>query len=632
MSLLRINKLSIAFGIHRLLDEAELVIKRGERIGLLGRNGEGKSTLLKIINQEIPFDEGDVQGMDHIKIAKLDQAPNLSGTETVYQVVASGLGEIGNTIARYHILSMEGTDEALHEMADLQSHIEAEHAWPLMNNIEKNISRLDLRGDQSVADLSGGWQRRVSLARALVIEPDLLLLDEPTNHLDIEAIDWLESQLIQFNGAILFVTHDRAFLDRVATRIIDLDRGKLVSWPGSYSDFIRRKAAALEEEERQNAEFDKKLAQEEKWIRQGIKARRTRNEGRVRALKKLRDERSQRRNRQGNAKLEVAEEKRSGKRVIEAEHLAFSYPDKPIISDFSTVVQRQDRIGIIGPNGAGKTTLIHLLLGRLKADSGDLKIGTNIEVAYFDQLRSELDPDKTITEFIGEGRDEITINGRSRHVISYLNDFLFTPARARSPIRSLSGGERARVLLAYLFSKPVNFLVMDEPTNDLDIETLELLEEVLFEFKGTLMLVSHDRAFMDNVITSTLVLDGKGNVSEYVGGYSESMAQHRQAIEQQNIEAKSAAQGAPVAREVNPKSTAAVPEKRKLAYREQQELESLPEKIDILEIEQSQLTEALSAPGLYQNQPDKARDLSERLNTISTEIEALMERWSELEA
>ncbi len=628
MALLRINKLSIAFGIHRLLDNAELIVKRGERIGLLGRNGEGKSTLLKIINGEIPYDEGEVQGMDHIKIAKLDQAPNLSGSESVYQIVASGLGEIGHSIARYHILSAEATDEALHEMAELQEHIEAEHAWPLMNNIEKTISRLDLKGDQSVADLSGGWQRRVSLARALVIEPDLLLLDEPTNHLDIEAIDWLESQLIQFNGAILFVTHDRAFLDKVATRIIDLDRGKLVSWPGGYSDFLRRKAASLEEEERQNAEFDKKLAQEEKWIRQGIKARRTRNEGRVRALKKLRDERSQRRNRQGNAKLEVADDNRSGKRVIEAEHLAFAYPGKTIISDFTTTVQRQDRIGIIGPNGAGKTTLIHLLLGRLKADRGHLKIGTNIEVAYFDQLRGELDPEKTIMEFIGEGRDEITINGRTRHVISYLNDFLFTPARARSPIKSLSGGERARVLLAYLFSKPVNFLVMDEPTNDLDIETLELLEEVLFDFKGTLMLVSHDRAFMDNVITSTLVLDGEGNVSEYIGGYSESMQQHQQALELR----KQAGKTATTATKSSTTTTkAASPAKKKISYREQQELDALPEKIDVLETEQAKLTEALTAPDLYQNQPDKAREISDRLNMISAELDQLMDRWGELE-
>ncbi len=626
MALLRIKNLSIAFGIHRLLDEAELIIKRGERLGLLGRNGEGKSTLLKIINREIPYDEGELQGMESIKIAKLDQAPSLLGPESVYQLVASGLGDIGHCIARYHELSLLGSEEALNEMSELQSRIEAEHAWPLMNNIEKTISRLGLVGDDRVADLSGGWKRRVSLARALVIEPDLLLLDEPTNHLDLEAIEWLEKQLLQFNGAILFVTHDRAFLEKIATQIVDLDRGKLTAWPGRYSDYLRRKAASLEEESRRNAVFDKKLAQEEKWIRQGIKARRTRNEGRVRALQQLRSERATRRDRQGNANLAVADEKRSGKRIIEASNISFSFENKTIISDFSTVVQRQDRIGIIGPNGAGKTTLIKLLLGELQPDSGQLKLGTNIDVAYFDQLRGQLDPEKTIVEFIGEGRDEITIAGRSRHVISYLNDFLFTPARARSPIKSLSGGERARVLLAWLFSKPVNFLIMDEPTNDLDIETLELLEEVLLEFKGTLILISHDRVFMDNVVTSTLILDGKGGVAEYVGGYTESMQQFRKAAVN-----TTPGQTSPGKQSIN---TALSPQagKQKLAYKEQRELEAIPEKVDTLEIEQSKLTEELSAAGLYQDHPQKARELNDRLQLLGSQIDQLMERWAELEA
>ncbi|MCP4007988.1 MAG: ATP-binding cassette domain-containing protein [Proteobacteria bacterium] len=625
MALLRIKNLSIAFGIHRLLDEASLIIKRGERIGLLGRNGEGKSTLLKIINSEIPYDEGELQGMDAIKIAKLDQAPSLLGPESVYQLVASGLGDIGHTIARYHQLSLSGTVEALSEMSELQTRIEAEHAWPLMNNIEKTISRLGLVADDAVADLSGGWKRRVSLARALVIEPDLLLLDEPTNHLDIEAIDWLEKQLLQFKGAILFVTHDRAFLEKIATQIVDLDRGQLVAWPGRYSDYLRRKAASLEEESRQNAVFDKKLAQEEKWIRQGIKARRTRNEGRVRALKKMRTERAERRNRQGNANLMVADEARSGKRIIEAKNISFSFENNLIISDFSTIIQRQDRIGIIGPNGAGKTTLINLLLGKLSPDSGEMKLGTNIEVAYFDQLRGQLDPEKTIVEFIGEGRDEITISGRSRHVISYLNDFLFTPARARSPIKSLSGGERARVLLAWLFSKPVNFLVMDEPTNDLDIETLELLEEVLLEFKGTLLLVSHDRTFMDNVITSSLVLDGKGNVAEYVGGYTESMQQMR------NTSTKLAAPLATSEKQPVKTTLVAQATKKKLAYKEQRELETIPDQLDALEAKQSELTDALSAPNLYQDHPQKARELNDSLQQVSARIDQLMERWAELE-
>jgi len=625
MALLRIKNLSIAFGIHRLLDEASLIIKRGERIGLLGRNGEGKSTLLKIINREIPYDEGELQGMEAIKIAKLDQAPSLLGPESVYQLVASGLGEIGHSISRYHELSMLGTEEALHEMSDVQAHIEAEHAWPLMNNIEKTISRLGLIADDRVADLSGGWKRRVSLARALVIEPDLLLLDEPTNHLDLDAIDWLEKQLLQFNGAILFVTHDRTFLEKIATQIVDLDRGKLAAWPGRYSDYLRRKAASLEEEGRQNAVFDKKLAQEEKWIRQGIKARRTRNEGRVRALQQMRSERAARRERQGNANLQVGGDSRSGKRIIEASNINFSYGDKNIISDFSTVIQRQDRIGIIGPNGAGKTTLINLLLGKITPDSGQLKLGTNIEVAYFDQLRGQLDPEKTIVEFIGEGRDEITVAGRSRHVISYLNDFLFTPARARSPIKSLSGGERARVLLAWLFSKPVNFLVMDEPTNDLDIETLELLEEVLLEFKGTLMLISHDRMFMDNVVTSTLVLDGKGHVSEYVGGYTEAMQQIGKSVQKVPAVKSDAPGQAAIA------VAAPAPEKKKLAYKEQRELEAIPEKIDVLETEQAKLTKALAAPDLYQNKPQQARELNERLHEVSEQIDQLMERWATLE-
>ncbi|MEE9446613.1 MAG: ATP-binding cassette domain-containing protein [Arenicellales bacterium] len=624
MALLRINKLSIAFGIHRLLDEANLNIKRGERVGLLGRNGEGKSTLLKIINQEIPFDEGELQGLDTIKIAKLDQAPNLSGTQTVYSVVASGLGEIGKVLSKYNHIVNNITDDNMDEMTELQAQIEAQHAWPFMNNIEKTLTKLSLDGEQQVSDLSGGWQRRVSLARALVIEPDLLLLDEPTNHLDLEAIAWLEAQLLQFNGAILFVTHDRAFLNAIATRIVDLDRGQLISWPGTYQDFLRRKAASLEEEARQNAEFDKKLAQEEKWIRQGIKARRTRNEGRVRALKKLRTERGERRERQGNANLNIADNARSGKRIIEATDISFEFENKPIVSDFSTAIIRGDRIGIIGPNGAGKTTLIHLLLGKLTPHSGDVKIGTNIEVAYFDQLRAQLDMDKTIAEFIGEGRDEITIGGHTKHVISYLGDFLFTPARARSPIKSLSGGERARVLLALLFSKPVNFLVMDEPTNDLDIETLELLEEVLMDFKGTLLLVSHDRTFMDNVITSTLVLDGKGNVSEYVGGYTDSMRQMK-------AEKTNTIKPHPKPSTKKADTVKLSPSKPKISYKEQQELDSIPEKIDALETKQTELTEALSAPDIYQKDPDKAQALNMKLSAVSDEVDALMTRWAELE-
>ncbi len=622
MALLRIKNLSIAFGIHRLLDEANLVINPGERIGLLGRNGEGKSTLLKIIHGTLAFDEGEIQGQEDIKIAMLDQTPNLQGDQTVYDVVAAGLGQTGRHIAHYRRLSVDGSHKALAEMANLQLVIDAQDAWPKMNEIEKSISKLGLTADQSVADLSGGWQRRVSLARALVIQPDLLLLDEPTNHLDIEAITWLEARLLQFNGAILFVTHDRAFLDSVATQIVDLDRGKLTAWPGRYADYLRRKAANLEQETHQHAEFDKKLAQEEQWIRQGIKARRTRNEGRVRALQKMREQRAARRTRQANVKLSIESESRAGKCVIDAQQICFAYGDKTIVSNFSTRILRQDRIGIIGPNGAGKTTLINLLLGKLRPESGEVKLGTNIEVAYFDQLRDQLDTQKTIVDFIGEGRDMITIGDRSRHVISYLSDFLFTPARSRSPIGSLSGGERARVLLAWLYSKPVNFLVMDEPTNDLDIETLELLEELLLEFKGTLLLVSHDRAFMDNVITSTLVLDGKGGVAEYVGGYTESMQQWNKAIQKVKPSTK------PIAPKRKPTPATKKP---KLSYQAQRELAALPDQIETLEKQQIALTDALSVAGIYQDSPEKARALQEELAQVSTQLDLLMARWVQLE-
>lgn len=627
MALLRIKELSIAFGIHRLLDGANLVIEAGERIGLLGRNGEGKSTLLKILNREIKPDEGEIQGLDQIRVARLEQAPRLNDNRSVFETVASGLGGVGQHLAQYQALAAQGDASALDRMHELQEKIEAEHAWPLLNNINRTIGKLGLKAEQRVGDLSGGWQRRVALARALVIEPELLLLDEPTNHLDLEAIEWLETQLSQFNGALLFVTHDRTFLDRVATRIVDLDRGQLVSWPGSYSDYLRRKAASLAEEERRNAEFDKKLAQEERWIRQGIQARRTRNEGRVRALKKMREQRAQRRERQGSANLRVDDGQRSGKRVIEARNISFSFPGKPIVRDYSTIIQRGDRVGLIGPNGAGKSTLISLLLGKLEPEGGQLLLGSNLEVAYFDQMRDQLDPEKTIVEFIGEGRDQITVGGRSRHVISYLADFLFTPARARSPIASLSGGERARVLLAWLFSKPVNVLVLDEPTNDLDIETLELLEETLLGFEGTLLLVSHDRTFMDNVVTSTMVLDGAGGVDEYVGGYTETMQQ----VRKKNLPANtSGAEKRP-----QPDSAQAPREnpgrKKKLSYHQQRELEALPDQIEALEAEQTRLTTALSAPDLYQSRQGDAEALNRSLHEISRQLDQLMERWAELE-
>jgi ABC transport system ATP-binding/permease protein len=532
MPLLRLSNLSIAFGTHALLNKESFQLDMGERVGLLGRNGEGKSTLMKIIAGNVLPDGGEIWREPELKLAWLEQAPELPDEATIYDAVASGLGELGDVIARYHVLSltMDYHDpKALQELGDLQHKLEALHGWHFNTKIEATLSKLNLPGELKIKDLSGGWKRRVALAKALVIEPQVLLLDEPTNHLDFESIAWLEEQMLNFDGAVLFVTHDRAFLQKLATRIVDLDRGNLVSWQGTYDDYLRRKAAALEDEANQNSEFDKKLAQEEVWIRQGVKARRTRNEGRVRALEALRKERAQRRIQQGTSKLGLASGDASGKKVIEVKDICFSYPERQIIKNFSALIQRGDKIGLIGANGAGKTTLLRLLLKELEPTSGVVEHGTRLEIAYFDQLRDQLDPEMTVVDTVADGNDFVEIAGNRRHVMSYLSDFLFAPARARSPVKSLSGGEKNRLLLARLFTKPANFLVMDEPTNDLDLETLELLEEKLVDYSGTLLLVSHDRAFLDNVVTSVFVLDGTGKVEELVGGYSDWQSQ-KQAI------------------------------------------------------------------------------------------------------
>lgn len=618
------SDLSVAFGVHALLDHADFQLEPGERVGLLGRNGEGKSTLLKLIAGQLQPDDGSIWRKPELKLAVLEQAPSLDGEATIYDVVADGLGEVGHWISEYHSVALAtdlGAEKQMAELGRLQHLLDSHDGWSLQQRVEQLLSRLQLPADKPVSGLSGGWQRRVSLARALVCEPDLLLLDEPTNHLDLESIIWLEEHLLGFKGAVLFVTHDRAFLQKVATRIVDLDRGKLISWPGDYEDYLRRKAAALEEEERQNALFDKKLAQEEVWIRQGIKARRTRNEGRVRALKKMREERAQRRERQSSASFSLESAERSGKVVIEAKSVNYSFPERKIVENFSARIMRGDRIGLIGPNGAGKSTLLKLLLGQILPQSGSVKIGTNVEVAYFDQLREQLNPEQTIIEAIGDGRDQITVNGKSRHVISYLSDFLFTPTRARSPIKSLSGGERARVLLARLFCKPVNLLVMDEPTNDLDIETLELLEDLLIGFEGTLLLVSHDRAFMDNVVSSTLVFEGQGKIGDYVGGYSDWQRQRK------------------ISPEAKPKSTSkpAKSEKKrsqskKLSYKEQRELETLPARIETLEEEQAELTEQSADPAFYQQERSETEQLLARLADLESELEEAYNRWEELES
>jgi len=626
MPFVRLSDVSIAFGTHPVLDHADFQLDPGERLGLIGRNGEGKSTLMKTIAGQVPVDSGEVWRQPGVKIAMLEQEPQLPEQATLYEAVADALGDVGHLIGEYHRLSEQahaGAD-ALSALGRLQHELEARDGWRLQQRVEAVLSRLALPADQPVTGLSGGWRRRVALARALVIEPEVLLLDEPTNHLDLEAIVWLEEQLLQFNGAILLITHDRAFLQKIATRIVDLDRGQLTSWPGDYADYLVKKAQALEEEAKHNTLFDKKLAQEEVWIRQGIKARRTRNEGRVRALKKLREERAGRRERVGQAKLEVEQAERSGKLVIEAESVGFSYEDKPVIRDFSTTLMRGDRVGLIGSNGVGKSTLLRLLLKELEPQAGRVRHGTKLNIAYFDQLRAQLDPDQTLADAVGDGKDYVDVNGQRLHIMSYLGNFLFPPARARSPIRSLSGGERNRALLARLFSQPCNVLVLDEPTNDLDLETLELLEELLASFEGTLLLVSHDRVFLDNVVTSTLVFEGDGKIGEYVGGYSDWLAQAKSA------EPRAAAiKPAPASTEPGKART---PTRKKLNFKEQRELESLPGLIEGLEARQTELTTLINSADFYRQDPDTVKIILAEAESMTQTLEANYARWDELEA
>ena len=634
MPLLRLSNIAIAYGTHALLNKENFQLDMGERVGLLGRNGEGKSTLMKIIAGNVLPDGGEIWREPELKLAWLEQAPELPDEATIYDAVASGLGELGEVIARYHALSltMDYHDpKALQELGDLQHKLEALNGWHFNTKIEATLSKLNLPGELKIQDLSGGWKRRVALAKALVIEPQVLLLDEPTNHLDFESIAWLEEQLLNFDGAVLFVTHDRAFLQKLATRIVDLDRGYLVSWQGTYDDYLRRKAAALEDEANQNAEFDKKLAQEEVWIRQGVKARRTRNEGRVRALEALRKERAQRRIQQGTSKLGLASGDASGKKVIEVKDICFSYPDRQIINHFSTLIQRGDKIGLIGANGAGKTTLLKLLLKQLEPDNGVVEHGTRLEIAYFDQLRDQLDPDMTVADTVADGNDFIEIAGNKRHVMSYLSDFLFAPARARSPVKSLSGGEKNRLLLARLFTKPANFLVMDEPTNDLDLETLELLEEKLVDYSGTLLLVSHDRAFLDNVVTSVFVLDGCGSVEEFVGGYSDWQSQ-KQSTAKTEMGKKNQDNKKKAEMGIENPNVPKNPVKKKLSFKEQQELTNLPELIAQLEAQQAELTQKINDADFYKNdQAVIAKTLAD-LQAADTKLEQVFQRWDELES
>ncbi|MFZ4503519.1 MAG: ATP-binding cassette domain-containing protein [Methylovulum sp.] len=628
MPLLRLTNVSIAFGTHALLKNAEFQLDAGERVGLLGRNGEGKSTLMKIIAGNIYADHGDIWRQPGLKLSWLEQAPDLKDDATIYDAVADGLGELGQWLTRYHHLSLTmdyGDEKSLTELGDLQHQLESHNGWHFQQRVETTLSKLELPGELSIKGLSGGWKRRVALARALVIDPDVLLLDEPTNHLDFESIAWLEEQLLNFQGAVLFVTHDRSFLQTLATRIVDLDRGNLVSWQGSYDDYLRRKAAALEDEANQNAEFDKKLADEEVWIRQGVKARRTRNEGRVRALEKLRDERAQRRNVQGTAKLALNRGDASGKKVIEVTDINFAYQDKRIIENFSTLIQRGDKIGLIGANGAGKSTLLKLLLKQIEPTSGTVDQGTKLETAYFDQLRDQLDPNMTVADTVADGNDFVEIAGNKRHVMSYLGDFLFAPARARSPVKSLSGGEKNRLLLARLFTKPANLIVMDEPTNDLDLETLELLEEKLTNYDGTLLLVSHDRAFLDNVVTSVFVLDGSGKVLEFIGGYSDWLDYSNNQKSTENAAKKIQDNKTKDLKSVSSK-------KKKLSFKEQQELNDLPLCIEELETHQAELNTKISSTEFYNNSPAVINETLAELKRLETQLATHYQRWDELEA
>lgn len=622
MPLITLEKAVLAYGHHALLDAADLVLESGERVGLIGRNGAGKSSLLKILCDAALVDDGKLWHAPGLRMSLVEQEPDLGQENTVFEEVSRGLGDLSKTLSEYHEVSSElaskddpGLLEKLHE---LQSRLEAQDGWSAESRIETVLTRLDLPADAKISSLSGGQRKRVALARALVIQPDVLFLDEPTNHLDFSSIEWLEEFISSFPGSVFFITHDRRFLDNVSTRIVELDRGKLASFEGNFSDYQKRKAELLEVEAVHAQKFDKFLAQEEVWIRKGVEARRTRNEGRVRRLEALRIERSKRREAQGRIAFNLEESVKSGKLVAELEHVGKSFGDRKIVDDFSCRIMRGDKIGILGPNGSGKTTLLKLILGEIVPDSGKIRLGTKLEIAYFDQLREKLDLNASLAETISQGSDFIEINGERKHVISYLGDFLFSPERARSPVKSLSGGERNRLLLARLFTRPVNVLVLDEPTNDLDIETLELLEALLLDYSGTLFLVSHDRTFLDNVVTQVIAFEGQGKWREYVGGFEDWARQRKpDAVKQQPAQEKRAGS-----------SKAA---QKKLSYNESRELDAIPGKIEQLELEQKVLEERLSDPDFYTEAPEKIRGIQGRFEAIESEMLALLSRWEALE-
>jgi ABC transport system ATP-binding/permease protein len=645
MPLLALQRVGLAFGHLPLFEDADLQIENGERIALIGRNGSGKSSLLRVLSGDQPVDAGSIWREPGLRVSRLDQDVPMAGVRSVFAEVAAGLGALGSLVAEYHQAATRVAET--HAAADLERLGELQHAleerdgWRLEQKVELIVSRLSLPADRQMSELSGGWRRRALLGRALVSEPHLLLLDEPTNHLDIDAIRWLEEYLQAYPGAILFVTHDRAFLSAVATRIVELDRGRFTSWPGDYASYLKKKDAALEAEARELERLDKKLEKEEAWLRQGIKARRTRNEGRVRALMALRAERAAYRAQGGTVRLSVDDGQATGKIVFEAEHVSKSFGGSPIVRDFSHRILRGDRIGLIGPNGSGKTTLLRLLVGETLPDAGEVRRGSRLQVAYFDQQREQLDPDATIADSVNEGNTTVVVNGQPRHVVGYLADFLFPRERAQSPVRSLSGGERNRLMLARLFARPANVLVLDEPTNDLDVETLELLEELIGGFDGTVLLVSHDRAFLDNIVTSTLAFEGAGVVREYVGGYADYL---RQSVARLTTRAREEARpsraardsGASAATEVpagsdDPAPQAVTPGKRKLSYNERRELEALPARIEALENEHAALKAEIESADFYKSGSDRIHEVMARVDSAAGELETLLARWVELE-
>lgn len=627
MYLLRLQEVSLEFGDDPILKEANFAVNPKERVCLIGRNGAGKSSLLKLITGEYSADHGEIQRRRHLRVSQLEQTLLATSDETVREVIKQGMSEQQNLLDEYHRLSNSSLNkQELKQLEELQHQIDASGIWNIDQQVDTVISQLNLPGSRKLSELSGGWRRRVALGKALVSEPELLLLDEPTNHLDISTIEWLEHRIRGYGGSVIFITHDRIFLQKLATRIVEIDRGNLVSWPGSYNNYLELKEKALEEESTHNALFDKKLSQEEEWIRQGIKARRTRNEGRVRSLMAMRAERAKRIKLQGKARIDIEQGERSGRKVVAARNLTHGYEGQTLIEKLNLKIMRGDRIGLVGNNGVGKSTLLKIILGMIEPDEGSVKLGTNLEVAYFDQVLRDLDQDKTIMQNIGDGKDYVELNGKQRHVVGYLKNFLFSPKRAMTPVRALSGGEKNRVALAKLFIRPANLLVLDEPTNDLDVEMLEVLEQRLVDYTGTLLVVSHDRVFLDNVVTSILVFEADGGVQEYVGGYND-WVKRGKALTEADVPDELRVIDKPA----DSSQAESLVKVKKLSYKLQRELDELPSLIETLENDIDFLQEQVAQPEFYDKDYNETRDVLDALSSKQEQLDAAMNRWAELE-